>query len=287
MKLRFLVAFVVSLAVGRCGAVPVEWTTRLAPFRISDNLYYVGSRDLAAYLVVTPRGNILINANLESSPPQIRASVEELGFRWKDTKILLDAQAHYDHVAGDAEVLRETHAQHMVMDGDAEVEEAGGRNDFDPSMPHFTAVRVDRVLHDGDKVTLGRTTLVAHKTAGHTRGCTTWTMQTRAGGRVLEVVIVGGWALNPGLSLVAGHDRPVAYAGITEDFDRTFSTLKALPCDIFLGAHGVYFDMLGKLARAGKEGESVWIDPEGYRRGVAEHEAAYRKELARQRAGGV
>lgn len=286
LKLRFLLAFLGCLAVTPCLAVPADWTTPLAPFRISGNLYYVGSRDLAAYLVVTPKGNILINANLDSSPPQIRASVEELGLRWIDTKILLDAQAHYDHVAGAAQVLRETHARHMVMEGDAEVDEAGGANDFDVSMPHFAAARVDRVLHDGDTVSLGGTTLVAHKTAGHTRGCTTWTMQTREGGRVFDVVIVGGWGLNPGLALVPGNGKAVAYAGITDDFDRAFLTLKALPCDIFLGAHGIYFGLLDKLARVERMGPSVWIDPAGYRSGVLEHEAAYRKELARQRAGG-
>ena len=104
-----------------------SWTTTIAPFRIADNLCYVGSRDLASYLVVTPKGNILINPNLASSPSQIRASVEALGFRWNDTKILLNSQAHYDHVAGAAEVIRETHAKNMVMDGDVNVVETGAR----------------------------------------------------------------------------------------------------------------------------------------------------------------
>ena len=107
-----------------------SWTTPIAPFRIADNLYYVGSQDLASYLVVTPKGNILINANLATSPPQIRASVEALGFHWNDTKILLNSQAHYDHMAGAAEVIRETHAKNMVMDGDVSVVETGARADF-------------------------------------------------------------------------------------------------------------------------------------------------------------
>src|ERR1700748_2742990 len=107
-----------------------SWTTPIAPFQITDNLYYVGSEDLASFLVVTPKGNILINANLETSPPQIRASVEKLGFHLSDTKILLNGQAHYDHVAGAAEVIRETHAQNMVMDGDVSVFETGARTDF-------------------------------------------------------------------------------------------------------------------------------------------------------------
>ena len=284
MKLLLCLALLLTLAVPPGHALPADWTTPIAPFRISGNLFYVGSRDLAAYLIVTPKGNILINADLQSSPPLIRRSVEKLGFRWADTRILLNSQAHYDHVAGAAEVLRETHAQDMVMDGDVEVMETGGASDFDPTMPHFAPARVDRVLHDHDTVTLGDTTLVAHKTAGHTRGCTTWTMQAHEGGRTLNVVIVGGWALNPGVRLVAAHGKPASYPGIAGDFDHTFATLKALPCDIFLGAHGIYFNMLPKLARLPTQGPSIWIDPEGYRGAVAVAAAAYRKQLAQQQA---
>ncbi len=284
MKVLLFLALVLTLAVTPCHAMPADWTTPVAPFKISDNLYYVGSRDLAAYLIVTRKGNILINANLKSSPPQIRSSIEKLGFRWTDTRILLSSQAHYDHVAGAAEVLQETHAQHMVMDGDVDVIETGGAADFDPTLPHFPPVRVNRTLHDHDTVTLGGTTLTAHKTAGHTRGCTTWTMQTHEAGRTFHVVIVGGWALNPGVQLVPGHGKPAAYPGITTDFDHTFATLKALPCDIFLGAHGIYFNMLSKLDRLPDEGRSIWVDPKGYRDAVAELEATYRKELALQQA---
>jgi metallo-beta-lactamase class B len=283
MKAQFLVVLFLAFAVTACLAVPAEWTTPVAPFKISGNLYYVGSRDLAAYLIVTTQGNILINSNLESSPPQIRHSVEQLGFQWKDTKILLTGQAHYDHVAGAAEILRETQAQYLVMEGDVDVMQTGGASDYDSSLSHFPPAHVERTLHDNEAVTLGGTTLVAHKTAGHTRGCTTWTLQTHEGGRTFNVVIVGGWALNPGLSLVASHGKRAAYPGIADDFERTFATLKALPCDIFLGAHGVYFDMISKLERVSKEGSSVWIDREGYRKAVLEHESSYRKELARQK----
>ena len=279
-------AVLAILALAPARAVPPEWTTPLPPFRISGNLYYVGSRDLAAYLVATPQGHILINANLESSPPLIRRSVEQLGFRWRDVRILLDGQAHNDHVGGAAQVLRETGARQMVMAGDAAVVESGGAAEYDASLGRFPPARVDRVLHDGDTVALGGTTLTAHKTAGHTRGCTTWTLQTHEGGRTLDVVIVGGWSLNPGLRLQPGPGGPAAYPDIAGDFDRAFATLKALPCDIFLGAHGVYFDLLAKLERLPREGPSVWVDPSGYRRAVLEREAAYRTELARQSGGG-
>jgi metallo-beta-lactamase class B len=284
-RILALLSLLLTSSIALCSAIPADWTTPVAPFKISGNLYYVGSRDLAVYLIATPQGNILINADLESSPPLIRRSVEQLGFKWSDTKILLSSQVHYDHAAGAAEILRETHARQMIMDGDVEVMRTGGAADFDPTVAHFPPARVDRVLHDNDTVSLGGTVLTAHKTAGHTRGCTTWTMQTHEGGRTLNVVIVGGWAANPGVRLVASHGKPASYPGIAADFDRTFVTLKALPCDIFLGAHGVYFDMLAKLARVPQQGASVWIDPDGYRKAVAEHEADYREELASQRSG--
>jgi metallo-beta-lactamase class B len=285
MKFRVLVAFLLALALRPCFAVPPDWTTPIAPVHISGNLYYVGSRDLASYLIVTPQGNILINANLDSSPALIRKSVETLGFKWKDTKILLNAQAHYDHVAGAAQIIKETNAKNMVMDGDVDVTKNGGATDFDTTLPHFAPTRVDRILHDNDTVTLGGTTLTAHKTAGHTKGCTTWTMQTHEAGRTLNVVIVGGWAANPGVRMVSTPGKPASYPGIAADFDRTFVTLAALPCDIFLGAHGVYFDFLSKVDRMPKEGPSVWIDPEGYRKAVAEHEKSYREQVELQLSG--
>jgi metallo-beta-lactamase class B len=107
-----------------------DWTTPVMPFQIADNLYYVGSRELGSYLITTPDGNILINANLESSPPQIRASIEQLGFHFADTKIFLNSQAHFDHVAGAAAILKQTHATSMVMEGDDKPFATCGRADF-------------------------------------------------------------------------------------------------------------------------------------------------------------
>jgi len=263
-----------------------DWITPLAPFAIADNLYYVGSRDLAAYLVTTPQGDILIDSNLESSPPLIRQSVEQLGFHWADIKILLIVHAHYDHAAGSAEIINETHAKFMVMDGDVEAIESGGAKEF--GLPNLTypPAHVDRILHDGNTVQLGGVTLVAHKTPGHTRGCTTWTMRTTQHGVPRNVVIVGGWSVLDNFRLVDAPGRTASYPNIAADFQRTFDVLKALPCDIFLGAHGIYFDMLPKLARANPaDPEAVWVDPAGYRKAVAEHEQAFHDILRRQQAG--
>src|ERR1700734_4226607 len=244
--LRSFLSFVLLCAPvsAHAGGNPA-WTTSIAPFKIADNLYYVGSQDLASYLIVTPKGHILINANLVTSPPQIRASVEKLGFSWKDIKTILNSQAHYDHIAGAAEVVRETHAKNMVMDGDVSVLETGARADFlspSPNVPGYPPVHVDRVLHDGNTVSLGGAVLTAHKTAGHTRGCTTWTMRSHLPGEPAEamrnIVIVGGMRFWSEYHFVAAPGFPVSYPGIPHDFQHTFSALRALPCDVFLGAHG-------------------------------------------------
>lgn len=260
-----------------------DWTTPVPPFRIAGNLYYVGSKDLASYLVATPQGHILINSSLEASVPLIRASVEKLGFKFTDIRILLISHAHWDHDAGSAAIKKLTGAAYAVMDGDVSVVESGGRTDFhygaDASMLYPPA-KVDRVLHDGDEVRLGDATLVAYLTPGHTRGCTTWTMKASDGGRAYDVVIVGSPNVNPGYKLV----RNSAYPSIASDYERTFEVLRSLPVDVFLGAHGGYFDLQSKYARWRAGDTSAFVDPEGYRRFVADRESAFRRELARQQA---
>jgi metallo-beta-lactamase class B len=265
-----------------------DWTTPIAPFHIAGNLYYVGSKDLASYLIVTSEGDILINSSLESSVPMIRASIEQLGFKFKDIKILLISHSHGDHDAGSAELIRQTGAKYMVMDGDVSVVESGGATDFAYAKDTYAPAKVNRILHDGDSVKLAGTMLIAHKTAGHTRGCTTWTMQVKEAGRPLDVVIVGSWNVNPGWRLVDRPNQPASYPGIAADYRRTFATLKGLQCDIFLGAHGAYFAMLAKLDRikAGAN-ENVWIDPSGYQAAVAEREQAFETELKRQESEGT
>ncbi len=243
---------------------PPEWSHPFPPFRIAGNLYYVGSQDLAAFLIVTPKGDILINSNLVSSPPLIKKSVESLGFHMSDIKILLISHAHLDHCAGSAQILRMTGAKYCVMAQDVSVVESGGKTDFnyatDKSM-HFPPAHVDRVLHDGDKVTLGGTTLTAHLTAGHTRGTTTWTLDEPERGRVLHVVIVGSPNVNPGYKLVGNRQYPQ----IASDYRHGFAVLKALPCDVFLGAHGSYFGMQEKYARWMAGDRDAFIDPAGYK----------------------
>jgi metallo-beta-lactamase class B len=286
---RFFPFFALIFASSAPAKIDPEWTVAVPPFQITDHVCYVGSEELAAYLVTTRAGNILINANLESSPPQIRASVEKLGFRWGDTKILLNSQAHFDHMSGAAEIVRETGAKNMVMEGDADVVESGGRTDFLApigAVPSYPPAKVDRVLYDGETVELGGVTLTAHKTPGHTRGCTTWTLSDHLHGepanRLREVVIVGGAGFWSDFRFVDAGGRKASYPGVAEDFARTFSVLRSLPCDIFLGAHGSYFGLKNKMSRLEKEGPRVFLDSAGYKEHVANAQAAFESALKKE-----
>lgn len=288
MKIRKFVCSLALLLTLACAVrlaaqIPAEWTTPFPPFRIAGNLYYVGSADLASYLIATPKGLILINSNLTSSPPLIRKSVETLGFHFSDIKILLISHAHDDHCGGSAEILRQTGAKYEVMDADVPVVESGGKRDFAYGARkdmQYPPAHVNRVLHDGDTVELGGTVLTAHLTAGHTRGTTTWTMDEKEGGRLLHVVIVGSPNVNPGYKLVGN----TVYPRIAADYAHEFTVLKALPCDIFLGAHGGYFDLTEKYARWKNGDKDAFIDPAGYKAYVADREQAFEAELRRQRA---
>ena len=241
---------------------------------------------MASYLVATHEGHILINSNLATSPKQIRASAEELGFAWREVKILLISHAHYDHCSGSSQILKETGAQYMVMDADVEDIQTGGMSNFHysnhPEMLYPSA-KVSHKLHDGEQVTLGQTTLTAHKTAGHTKGCTTWTLETAAiPGRAeqsYKAVIIGSPYVLPGYNLI---DDP-KYPQMAADFRQQFATLRSLPCDLFLGAHGGYFDLLEKYTRL-KAGSASnpFLDPQGYQDFIAERQQAFETELSRQ-----
>jgi metallo-beta-lactamase class B len=258
-----------------------KWTEPFKPFRIVGNLYYVGSRDIASYLIATPQGHILINSGLEANVPMIRASVKALGLRFKDVKILLISHAHFDHCAGSAAIVKLTGARYMVMDSDVAVVQTGGEADFQygsDSGSRYPAASVNHVLHDGDTVRLANIKLVAHRTPGHTKGCTTWTIRVGENGKSYDVVIIGSCGVNPGYKL-AGNDL---YPTIAWDYEHTFHLLKSLPCDYFLGAHASYFDMETKYARLKKGGSSPFIDPDGYREYVEQKEQDYREELEKQ-----
>jgi metallo-beta-lactamase class B len=246
---------------------------QLAPFpphRIVGNLYYVGTRSLASFLVATPDGHILINSNYEAGVPTLRDSVEKLGFSFADVKILLGSHAHGDHQEGDAMVKALTGAQVMAMAEDVPALERMRPGD----KPH----PIDRVLKDGEQVALGGATLVAHLTPGHTRGCTTWTMRVEEGGRSHDVVIICSLGVNPGFVLVGNTDVPQ----IVEEFERSYKVLRELPCDVPLGSHPAMYNMVEKHQRLGS-GPNPFIDPAGYRAELDLVEGVYRRVLAEQR----
>ena len=272
-------------SAGPASATPgsPDWSEPFPPHRMIGNVYYVGSRGLASYLITTPAGHILINSNLKTSVPLIRESIEKLGFHFKDLKILLISHAHFDHDAGSAEIKKLTGAKYMVMDGDVGVVESGGQSDFqygDDATLRYPATKVDQVLHDGEQVVLGGAVLTAHKTAGHTRGCTTWTLRVNEAGKAYDVVIVGSPNVNPGYKLV----NNASYPQIADDYARGFQVLKSIPCDVFLGAHGSYFGMESKYPRLNAGGANPYIDPAGYKSYVADREQAFLSELQKQTA---
>jgi metallo-beta-lactamase class B len=258
----------------------------LVPFpahRVMGNIYFVGSESLGIYLITTPQGHILVNAGLQDSVPGIQESVAKLGFKFRDIKILLISHAHFDHDAGAARIKELTNAKYMVMDADVRVVESGGKEDFfygQREEMRYPSAKVDRVLHDGDAVKLGDTVLTAHLTAGHTKGCTTWTMKVQDSGKSYDVVIVGSPNVNEGYKLV----NNAVYPAIASDYERGFQVLKSLYCDVFLGAHGGYYGMEAKYARIKDSGANPFIDPDGYKNYVNEREAAFRAELTKQRA---
>jgi len=257
-----------------------SWNQPVKPFRIAGNLYYVGASDLASFLIVTPQGHILLDSGLVETVPQIQHNVTQLGFRLEDVKVLLNTHAHYDHAGGLALLKRLTGATLMASEADAALLAAGGKGDpnFGDKLA-YEPVKADRILRDGDKVELGGVTMTAHLTPGHTKGNTTWTMTVTEGTKSYNVVVAGSTS-TPGYKLV---DNP-NYPEIVADYQRTFQILKTLPCDIFLGPHGNFFDLTkkSKLIEQGEK-QNPFIDPDGYKRYIEENEKAFQTELERQK----
>jgi metallo-beta-lactamase class B len=247
--------------------------TAFPPHKIIGNIYYVGTQTLASFLVVTPEGNVLIDSTYEGNVPIIRKSIEDLGFKFSDTKILLGSHAHGDHQEGDAMVKELTGAKVMAMAEDVPALEAmkpGGK-------PH----PIDRVLHDGDQVTLGGTTLVAHLTPGHTHGDTTWSLKAQENGKTYDVVIIGSMGVNPGAKLINNAQNP----NVVAEYEQGFKVMHSLPCDVPLGSHPAMYNIDAKYAKLkamAKGDKNPFIDPEGYKSEVAIEEGAYRGLLEQQ-----
>jgi metallo-beta-lactamase class B len=260
-----------------------DWNRPYEPFRVIGNVYYVGTIELGVYLITTPAGHLLIDGGLPQSTPVIEAAIEKAGFKLTDIKVLLTTQAHFDHVGTLAALAAGSGGQVMVMSGDAELVEHGGRGDylFGDTSP-FDPVKVARVLKDGEMVTLGDQVMYAHHTPGHTKGCTTWSTTVRDNGLTYAVVFAGSTTVNPGTRLV--HNP--SYPGIRADYERSFRLLGAMRPDVFLGAHAGFFDLDGKRQRqlAGAT-PNPFIDPKGFADTVQRSEKRFHELVAAEEAG--
>jgi metallo-beta-lactamase class B len=256
------------------GMAPVE------PFRIAGNIYYVGSNDLTSYLIVTPRGNILIDSGMKEMVPQVKDNIEKLGFKLSDIKIILNSHAHFDHAGGIAEIRRLTGAKFLASQMDAPLLERGGKGDpnFGDKYP-FESIKPDETFRNGKQVRLGGTMLTANITSGHTKGCTTWTTTVRDAGQNFNVIFVCSVS-SPGYKLVNNKDYP----DIEADYISSFVWFKNAKVDIFLGSHAGFFDLEGKMKLL-KEGSKTnpFIDPQGYKEFVANNEKEFYEKLKTQK----
>jgi len=266
-----------TAAVAQKDPTSRSWNQPVEPFRIAGNLYYVGASDITSFLITTPKGHILLDGGFEETAPLIVASLKKLGFKMKDVKILLNNHSHYDHAGGLAALKKLTGAKLVASEGDAPILARGGKDDylFNDEMSYLP-VQADRIVKDGDTVTLGGTTLTAHVTAGHTPGTTTWTMTVEEGGERFAVVFAGSTSVLPKVALAHNPKYPT----IAADYAHTFEVLKKLPCDLFLSSHGSFFDLQGKAERRRKgETPNPFLDAKGYQSWVERNEAAFRKAL--------
>jgi metallo-beta-lactamase class B len=268
---------VLSLALFPLAAFsqPKGWNDPFPPFRIMDNLYYIGTKELASYLFVTPQGNIMMNSDYESSVPVIKANVEKLGFKFSDIKILIAGHAHPDHVEGDALVKELTGAQVVV-----------GRLDADKTRefrPGGKEHPIDRLVDEFDTVSLGGTTLTAHLMPGHTRGCLAWSTTLKEDGKSYYTFIE--CSLNGQFLQVLDN-----YPGMIDDFRATFKKARTFPVEVFLSSHASFFNLAEKYDKLQKRAPgdpNPFVDPEGYKAHVDQYEKSFEAAVARREAQGA
>lgn len=279
-KLAMAVAAAFTLAASQAAALPHD-NDPVAPFKIGEGLYYVGASDITSFLLKTKAGLILIDGGYETTAPQILANIRTLGFDPKQVKILLSTHAHLDHAGGLAQLKRETGATLYASRLDGELMARGGKGDFGLGDAYgYPPIRPDRILADGDKVSLGGWILTAHLTPGHTRGCTTWTFPVTIAGQARQALLLCSNSVLPSYRL-AGQE---SYPGIAADYERSYATWRRLPCEVFLGSHGMFFGLKAKRAALEAGKADAFVDPAGCRTYFDKSHAAFRAELQRQQA---
>lgn len=273
-------------ALGQSGT-PAEsaFTRSFPPFRMIGNVYWVGTYDLSTYLITTPEGHILINTGLMATLPQIKAGVEQMGFKFTDVKILTATHAHYDHVAGMAELKRQLPGAILaISEPDADLVESGGKTDFrfggDPRT-HFEPAKVDRRLKDGDRIELGGVVLTAHLHPGHTKGATSFTFDVRENGKTYRVGIINMPSINSGVRLSGMPGFPE----IADAYARTIHEQKEMKIDVWLASHAAQFGMHKKYQPGDEYNPDRFVDPQGFQDAVARYEKIYRDQLEKERQG--
>jgi len=256
-----------------------SWNTPVPPFRIIGNVHYVGASGVSSFLITTPQGHILLDTGFESTVPRIQESVTKLGFRLADIKLLLSSHAHLDHTGGHARMKELTGASIVMSEADAALLASGGANDFPPNesgMMNYRPAKAERLVRDGQKVTLGDTTLVCHLSPGHTKGCTSWSMEVTDNGAVHHVVFFGSTTILTGVPLV----NNAKYPEIANDLKKTYQTLKALPCDVFLAPHAGFFGMAEKVERMQSGKANPFVEPGEFRAYLVKAEKNFLEQLA-------
>jgi metallo-beta-lactamase class B len=277
LALGLAIGTLASAAPAQDAQQRIEWNRPAAPFRIVDNVYYVGTEGLGAYLIADPKGHVLVDGGLPESAPLIAANIRALGFRPEDVRYLLINHAHFDHSGGLAELKALTGAQLVASaadKGDLESGRVAGR----PELGETPPVKVGRIVGDGATLRLGGTRLTAHLTPGHTRGCTSWSLRSGT-----KTVLFACSLSVAGQKLAGDPTYPHAAA----DFRRSFAKLKAMKADVFLNFHPEFFDLAGKRARQIQGEADAFVDPAELRRQVERAERAFATELARQQGAAV
>jgi len=261
-----------------------DWSKPFEPRRIIGNIYYVGSNLISSFLIVTPKGHILIDTGHTQLLPQVEANIEKLGFKVRDVKLLLNSQAHVDHCGAFAEFKRQTGATVAVSKLDGEMMKRGGTHDYantgeyaNGDDPAYEPITPDRIVADGDKIELGGTTLVANLTPGHTKGCTSWSMQAEEDGKQYSVLFLCGLTVSP-YKLTNNPEYPT----IAEDARHSLARLRGMHVDVLLAAHGFWFDLEGKAARQREGMPNPFIDPTELGRHLNEMENDLQQALQAQ-----
>ena len=278
---RCILGFTLFFAcAARLDAQNEGWARPFPGHRVIANLYAVGTYGLGVFLITSEQGHVLINTGLEDSTPLIRENVESVGFRLEDIKILLTMQAHWDHTAALAEIKEITGAEMWATSGDARVLEDGGFSD-----PHFGGrqsfrpVGVDKIIREGEVIELGDTRLRVHEHPGHTEGSSSYSMLVSENGRDYDVVIANMGTINAGKRLVVDP----TYAGVADDFARTYSSQKGMDVDVWVSAHGGQYGLHDKYDPGQAYSPDTFVDPGGFRAAVERLERVCLEQLAEER----